>query len=88
MAVRIRLSRLGRTNRPFWRVVATDGRNKRDGAYLDNLGTYDPVRHEILVLHVEKIKNWVAKGAICSPAVMKLVKRFDKEGAVHAQKAS
>ena len=74
MAVKIRLSRLGRKNRPYWRVVAVDWRCKRDGMYLENLGTYDPVRHEIVQLHVEKIDEWVAKGAQCTDSVRKLIK--------------
>lgn len=74
MAVKIRLSRIGRKNRPYWRVIAVDSRKKRDGAFLDNLGTYDPLRHEILQLHKDKITDWVSKGASCSDAVKKLVK--------------
>ncbi len=75
MAVRIRLSRAGRTNRPYWRVVAIDSRKKRDGAYLDKLGTYDPILHEIITLNTAGIQEWVSKGAQCSPAVAKLVKK-------------
>ncbi|KKP22933.1 MAG: 30S ribosomal protein S16 [candidate division TM6 bacterium GW2011_GWF2_28_16] len=74
MSVKIRLSRLGKTNRPYWRVVAVDSRKKRDGAFLDNLGTYDPIKHEVIQLNNEGINNWVLKGAICSPAVKKLIK--------------
>lgn len=75
MAVRIRLSRAGRTNRPYWRIVAIDSRKKRDGASLDRLGTYDPVLHQIVTLNEAGIQEWVAKGAVCSPAVTKLVKK-------------
>ena len=74
MAVKIRLSRIGKTNRPYWRVVAVDSRKKRDGAFLDNLGTYDPIKHDIIQLHTDRIEGWVSKGAICSDAVKKLVK--------------
>ena len=42
MAVRLRLTRLGAKKRPFYRVIATDSRTRRDGRYLENLGTYDP----------------------------------------------
>ncbi len=66
MAVKIRMSRMGRKNRPYWRIVAVDSRSKRDGAYLEYLGTYDPVRHEILQLHKDLIDQWVSKGAKCS----------------------
>ena len=74
MSVKIRLSRLGKTNRPYWRVVAVDSRKKRDGAFLENLGTYDPIKHEVIQLHTDRIDSWVAKGAICSPTVKKLVR--------------
>ncbi len=78
MAVVIRLSRLGRTNRPFWRVVALDSRKKRDGAFLDNLGTYDPLKHKIIALHQDKFEKWVAQGAQISPSVKKLLKMHKK----------
>lgn len=74
MAVTIRMSRLGKTNRPYWRIIAVDSRKKRDGAFLDNLGTYDPIRHEIIKLESDKIQEWVAKGAVCSDSVKKLIK--------------
>lgn len=74
MAVRIRMCRVGKKNRPYLRIVAVDSRKKRDGAYLEKLGTYDPIRHEIIQLYKEKIDNWVSKGAICSDSVLKLIK--------------
>ena len=82
MAVRIRASRVGKKNRPYWRIVAVDSRKKRDGACLENLGTYDPINHKILQLNVEKIKEWVSKGAICSAAVVKLLKQNRSDKAV------
>ena len=74
MAVKIRLSRIGKKNRPYWRVVAVDGRKKRDGASLDNLGTYDPIKHTLLQINTDRVADWVAKGAVCSPTVIKLLK--------------
>lgn len=74
MSVKIRLSRVGRKNRPYWRVVAMDSRKKRDGAFLENLGSYDPIKHVIQQLHVDRIEAWVSKGAICSDTVLKLIK--------------
>lgn len=74
MAVKIRFSRIGQKNRCFWRIVAVDSRQKRDGACLENLGTYDPLKHQVLQLHTERIQAWVAQGAQCSPAVAKLLK--------------
>ena len=82
MAVVIRLSRTGRKNRPYWRIVAVDSRKKRDGEYLENLGAYDPVRHDVIQLHQERIDNWVAKGAKCSDSVKKLVRMSKSKAAV------
>jgi len=87
MAVRIRLSRIGKKNRPHWRVVAVDSKKKRDGAFLENLGSYDPIKHQILQLRVERIDDWVSKGAICSEAVLKLI-RLKKNGIVLEDKKS
>lgn len=78
MAVKIRLSRIGKKNRPVWRVVAIDSRRKRDGAFLENLGTYDPISKELVQFHADRIADWVSKGAICSETVTKLVKLHKK----------
>ena len=75
MSVKIRMSRMGRTNRPYWRIVAVDSRDKRDGAYLEKLGSYDPIKHEIINLYTDRIDYWISKGAICSDSVKKLIKR-------------
>lgn len=74
MAVRIRLARVGKKNVPFYRIVAIDGRKKRDGAFLENLGTYDPLKGVLVQFHVERINDWISKGAIPSDAVKKLQK--------------
>ena len=74
MSVKIRLSRIGTKNRPYWRIVAMDSRKKRDGAFLENLGTYDPIKHEVVQIDKDKIENWVSKGAQCSLTVKKLIK--------------
>lgn len=78
MAVSIRLSRAGERNRPYWRVVAMDSRKKRDGAYLEKLGTYDPIKHTVISLNPEGIQAWIAKGAQCSDAVKKIMKRYQQ----------
>ena len=75
MAVKIRLSRVGKKNRPYCRIVAIDSQKKRDGACLENLGAYDPVTHEVSQLRTDKIEQWISKGATCSPAVEKLLKK-------------
>lgn len=74
MAVKIRMSRMGKTNRPYWRIVAVDSRKKRDGAYLERLGTYDPINHQIMNLDIDRINAWLSKGATCTNGVLKLIK--------------
>ena len=74
MAVKVRLCRVGKTNRPYCRVIVVDSRKKRDGAFLENLGTYDPICHNVIRLDKDRIYDWVKKGAICSDAVKKLLR--------------
>ncbi len=74
MSVKIRMRRVGKKNRPYWRIVAVDSRKKRDGAYLEKLGTYDPIRHEVITLYKDRINEWISKGAICTNSVLKLIK--------------
>ncbi|MBL0926266.1 MAG: 30S ribosomal protein S16 [Phycisphaerales bacterium] len=63
--VRIRMSRLGRKHKPFFRINAIDLRTKRDGKVLENLGWYDPsaVADKQLELKSDRIKFWLSKGA-------------------------
>ena len=63
MAVKMRLTRLGDKKSPFYRIVITDSRNARDGAYIDKVGHYNPttVPAEV-VIDADKAKDWLAKG--------------------------
>ncbi|MCK4499684.1 30S ribosomal protein S16 [Candidatus Babeliales bacterium] len=78
MAVKIRLSRIGKKHRPYWRVVAVDSRAKRDGAFLENLGTYDPMSKQLIKFDAENLEKWLNKGAICTASVVKLSKMYKK----------
>ncbi|MAG34301.1 MAG: 30S ribosomal protein S16 [Deltaproteobacteria bacterium] len=71
MAVRIRLTRIGRMHRPFYRIGAFDSRTRRDGAALEYLGYYDPMltTGTRVKLDKEKAEAWVAKGALPSETV-------------------
>ena len=63
MAVKMRLTRLGDKKSPFYRIVITDSRNARDGAYIDKVGHYNPTSQPAeIVIDVEKAKDWIAKG--------------------------
>jgi small subunit ribosomal protein S16 len=76
MSVRIRLSRGGSKKHPFYRVVAADQRAPRDGRFIERLGSYNPLlpqdHQDRLVLDVEKVKSWLAKGAQPTERLQKL----------------
>ncbi len=83
--VKIRLTRRGAKKRPFYRIVAIDGRKQRDGRPLEFLGTYDPIPNpERVDIKVEQLEAWIAKGAQMSPTVRSLVKREAKRAAAAA----
>ena len=67
MPVRIRLSRGGSKKRPYYRIVVADSRRARDGKFIDQVGTYNPMLNkenpERVKIDVEKAKEWIAKGA-------------------------
>ena len=63
MAVKIRLKRMGAKKRPFYRIVAADSRSPRDGKFIENLGTYNPLDGSIDVKEEATLK-WLANGAI------------------------
>ncbi len=77
--VRLRLQRLGRTNRAFFRISAMDKRSRRDGRFIEQIGWYDPVAADVskqIGLNEERAKYWVSVGAQPSPTVRDiLVKR-------------
>jgi small subunit ribosomal protein S16 len=74
MAVRIRMKRIGRKNRPCYRIVAADARSPRDGRFLENLGTYDPMKESAKVtVNKERVLYWIGVGAQVSEAVAPLL---------------
>ncbi len=83
MAVRIRLKKMGRTHRPFFRVCAMDSRTARDGRVIEQLGTYDPMVADVdarAVLNGERIKHWLGVGAQPTRKVGTLIKKYGAEG--------
>src|SRR6478752_1435121 len=84
MAVKIRLSRIGKKNIPFSRIVAVDERKKRDGAFLEDLGTYDMQGNKMVTLRQERIDDWVSKGAVMTDAVKRICKIHYKNAATPA----
>jgi len=76
MAVRLRLMRMGAKKRPFYRIVAADSEAKRDGRFLEILGSYDPKTNPATVsLDEQKVRFWLGKGAKPSETVGSILKR-------------
>jgi small subunit ribosomal protein S16 len=73
MAVRIRLTRVGATKQPTYRVVVADARNARDGRSIETIGHYNPRSEPVeIVIDAEKAKKWLAQGAQPSETVERL----------------
>ena len=80
MAVKIRLKRIGAKKAPFYRVVVADARSPRDGKFIEQIGTYDPMKSPSEVkIDSEKAKNWLNKGAQPTDTVRAILK---KEGVI------
>ena len=76
MATKIRLKRIGRRNRPFYRLIVIDSRKRRDGAAIEQIGWYNPIdpKHSYEIMD-DRILYWLGEGAIPSNAVKKIMKR-------------
>lgn len=76
MAVKIRLTRMGRKKKPFYRLVAADSRMPRDGRFLSILGTYDPLKEPPdIKIDEGRVLYWLSKGAQMSDTAKHLLKR-------------
>ena len=83
MAVRLRMKKLGRLHRPFFRVVAVDTRTARDGRVIEYLGHYDPLVKETdarAVLKNDRIDYWLSVGALPSDRVGPLMAKYGSKG--------
>ncbi len=75
MVVALRLMRLGKKNRPFYRIVAIEKTKKRNGKYLEKIGTYDPFEESPVRIDDQKFKFWINKGAQISKGLRRILKR-------------
>ncbi len=78
MAVKLRMKRLGRRHRPFFRINAIDSREPRNGKIIENIGYYDPIEKDEekqLVIDKEKAQKWLDNGAIPSETVSKMLEK-------------
>ena len=82
--VSIRLSRAGAKKRPFYHLVVTDSRKRRDGRYIERVGFFNPVgkeHEENLRIDVERVDYWIGQGAQPSERVASLLKKVRKAAA-------
>jgi small subunit ribosomal protein S16 len=78
MAVKIRMTRMGRRHRPFYRINAVESRTPRDGRILEKLGHYDPIEKDAakqIVLNTERVQYWLGQGAVTSDTVAEILKK-------------
>lgn len=76
MSTKIRLKRMGTTNRPFFRLVVADSRFQRDGRFLEALGHYDPLTHPAVIsINEAAAVRWLMKGATVSDTARSLLKK-------------
>ena len=83
MAVKLRMKKLGRTHRPFFRICAADCRSPRDGKVIEELGTYDPMVKETdarVSLNNERVDYWLSVGAQPSQSVKTFIKKYGTNG--------
>ena len=94
MSVRMRLTRMGRKNRPFYRIGVFDNRTRRDGVPIEGLGTYDPINpkpEEQVRLKEDRIRYWLSVGATPSETVASMIRKAGiglppKRGGGHAKR--
>ena len=85
MAVKIRMKRVGTKNLPVFRIVVADGRSPRDGKFIEELGTYQPLKKgDNFTLNLDRAKYWLSKGAQPSDTVASFIKKASKAAPVAA----
>jgi small subunit ribosomal protein S16 len=85
MSVRIRMKRIGTTNTPAYRIVVADGRSPRDGKFIEEIGTYQPLKKsDNCNLNLERADYWLSKGAQPSETVASFLRKARKAKAAAA----
>ena len=80
--VKIRLARYGRKKRPFYRIVVTDSKKRRDSGWIESIGHYNPlVEPKTIEIDIDKLNDWINKGAQMSERVAKLKKVYEQRAA-------
>jgi small subunit ribosomal protein S16 len=82
MSVKIRMKRIGTKNTPVFRIVVADSRSPRDGKFIEEVGTYQPLKKgDNFTLKLERVNYWVSKGAQPSETVASFIKKAAKAAA-------
>lgn len=80
--VKIRLARFGTHKKPFYRVIVADSRSRRDGPFIEIIGTYDPMKEPSEIkIDIDKASNWIKNGAQPTSTAKKLLKKAGLEAA-------
>ena len=88
MAVRIRLKRIGAKNTPVFRIVVADSRSPRDGKFLEEIGTYHPLKKgDNFTVQLDRAEHWIKNGAQPSETVASFIKKARKTAPATAPKA-
>ena len=79
MAVALRLNRQGSKDRPYYKIVVVDSRARRDGRYIEQVGSYDPMKEGVnYTINLEKVDKWLANGAQPSETVNSMIRNARK----------
>ena len=79
MAVKIRMKRVGAKNSPYFRIVVADSRSPRDGKFIEEIGSYQPLKQgDNFILKLDRAQYWVSKGAQPSDTVASFIKKAGK----------
>jgi small subunit ribosomal protein S16 len=82
MAVKIRMKRVGAKNAPYFRIVVADSRSPRDGKFIEEIGSYQPLKKgDNFILKLDRAQYWVSKGAQPSDTVASFIKKAGKAAA-------
>ena len=85
MSVKIRMKRVGAKNAPVFRIVVADGRSPRDGKFIEEIGTYQPLKKgDNFKMDLERVKYWISKGAQPSDTVASFIKKASRTVAAAA----
>lgn len=81
--VKIRLRREGAKDRPYYRIVVADSRARREGAFIEQVGTYDPMKkgEDNATIDLEKVDAWIGNGAQPSETVLSIIKKARRAAA-------